>query len=130
MLALFFEAPANQLTLKLGKVVDEQLAVEMVHFVLKADGQKPVGINFKGISVTSQRTDTDMRSPLHLVVDVGQRQTAFFAGTASLGTQEFRIDENHGLITLLAHIEHEHSPMYIDLGSGETDSLGRVHGFQ
>src|SRR5450755_777197 len=119
LFALFFEAPANQLTLEFGKVVDEQLAVEMVHLVLKANGQKAVGVNFKRISVTSQRADTDMRSPLHLVIDVGHRQTTFFARTASLGTQEFRIDKNHGLIALLAHVENEQSPMHIHLSGGE-----------
>ena len=34
------------------------------------------------------------------------------------------------MIPLLAHVEHDHPPVYVDLGGGEPDALGGVHGLQ
>src|ERR1700679_1036873 len=51
--ALFFQPPANQLAFEFGEVVDEQLAFEVIHLVLDAHSQQPVGLHFKGLAVAA-----------------------------------------------------------------------------
>src|ERR1700722_11205093 len=93
LLSLFFQTPPDELTLEFREIVDEQLALEMVHLMLDANSQKPFRIHLERRPVESQGAHTDVGGTLHLVVHVGYRQTAFFTGTAPIRLQELRIDE-------------------------------------
>src|SRR3984893_6726445 len=124
LLSFFFQAAPDELALELREVVDEQLALEMIHLMLDANSQKSIRIHFKRLPVGPQGSHPDVGGALHLVEYVGYRQTTLFTGTASFGLQQFGVDEDHGLVTLLAHIEHDDAPMHVDLGGGEAHTLG------
>ena len=53
LLAILLELLADALALELGEVVDEELAVEMIDFVLDADGEQPVGLELERLARTS-----------------------------------------------------------------------------
>ena len=85
LLALFFQAPADQLALEFGQIIDEQLAFEMIHLVLDAHGQQAIGVHLERLAVATQRPHADMGRARQFVVDAGQRQTALFAGALPSG---------------------------------------------
>jgi hypothetical protein len=51
LLSLFFQAPSNELALEFRKIVDEQLALEMIHLMLDANSQKSIRIHFERLPV-------------------------------------------------------------------------------
>ena len=130
LLALLFQAPPNELSFEFGEVIDEQLALEMIHLMLDAHTQHALRVHLERHTVPIQCPHADMLGPLHFVVNVGQRQAPFLARTPSLRPEDFRIDEHHGPISFLAHVQNEHATMHVDLGGSKADALRGIHGFQ
>jgi len=50
-LSFFFQPPPDELTLEFREVVDEQLALEMIHLMLDANRQKSISIHFEWLPV-------------------------------------------------------------------------------
>src|SRR5580658_8567153 len=86
---LFCQTPANQFALELGQVIDEELAFEVIHFMLDADRQQSLRVHLERLAVAAQRAHANMRGARQFVVDAGQRQTPLFRGSGSLRLQQF-----------------------------------------
>ena len=59
------------------QVVDEQLAVEMIHLVLDAHGEQAVGVELDLLAVAVERAHADLVGARDLVEDARHRQAAF-----------------------------------------------------
>src|SRR5882672_12388730 len=88
LLAVFLESLADALSLELGEVIDEELAVEMIDLVLDAHCQQAVGVQFELLPLDVLRPDPDAGGALAFVEDPGHRQAALFAYCDSLLAQD------------------------------------------
>ena len=78
MLAVeLFQLLLDAVAFQRGQVVDEQLAVEVVAFVLDTYRQQVFGDQLKGLAVTVQGLDLDFGRSIDVFVEAGYRQTAF-----------------------------------------------------
>src|SRR5688572_21604604 len=75
---LLRELCANALLLELRKVLDEDLALEVIHLVLDANGEQPLRFQGEGIAVLIVRAHLAALRALHQLVDVRHREAAFF----------------------------------------------------
>src|SRR5947207_5271071 len=56
------------LALELGKIVDEELPLEVIHLVLDADREQSLGLKLERLAVAVERSNLDLRGPLDVVV--------------------------------------------------------------
>ena len=59
----FFQLGLDALAFEGGQVVHEELALEVVHFVLDTDGEDAFGFQFEGVAVPVQRLHADLAGP-------------------------------------------------------------------
>src|SRR5690349_8154007 len=76
LLALLVELLANALALEIGQVVDEQLAVEMIHLVLDAHGEDVLVVALEARAAAILEAHAHLGGALHLIEDPRHRQTA------------------------------------------------------
>src|SRR5438105_1335975 len=74
LLAVFVELLANPLALELREVVDEQLAIDVIHLMLNAHRQDIGVIALENGSSPVLRPDAHLRGSLDLVEDPGHRE--------------------------------------------------------
>ena len=79
----------------------------MVHFVLNAHGEQPVGVELERFAVLVLRANADPRGARHLVVVAGYGQAAFLAFGFAFGRQELRIDEYPQLVLGVGNVDHD-----------------------
>jgi hypothetical protein len=94
--ALFFQPPANQLPLELGEIIDEQLAFEMIHLMLDADGEQPLRIHFERFAVPAQRAHANMRGARQLVIDARAATNSPLRRDPSLPLQQLGLISTSG----------------------------------
>src|SRR5260370_29729273 len=102
-LALFFRLalrlellhpPADELALQRAQAIDEELALQVVHLVLHADGEQGVGrFLLLPLSVAVGVLDHDVAEARHLFVLVADGEAALGIGELALGDPEHRADE-------------------------------------
>src|SRR5262245_4809369 len=92
LLALLLELLPDAGALELGEVIDEQLALEMIHLVLDAHGEQPLGVELERLAGAIERTHADALGTGHLLVDSGDRQTALFHLLVAEARDDLRID--------------------------------------
>jgi len=67
----------------------------MVHFVLQADCQQPLGLEFKGLTMNVVGANADEIGPAHLIKNAWNRQAAFLMSNPLIGSLlNDRINEN------------------------------------
>ena len=128
--SLLLELAADPITLERGEIVDEQLAVEVIHFVLQANGQNAVELTLEDDAVTILRPHTDALRTLDRIEDAGDRQAALFHRANLAAPEDLRIDEHERLAAIVAHVHDDELPVHVDLGGGEADAGRRVHGLE
>src|SRR5262249_35453158 len=130
LLALLLQAPADELALQLGQIVDEELAFEVIHLVLDTHREHTLRVDLERLAVAIERMHANSGGALELGVDSRERQAPLLAGNPPLGRQDLRIDEHHRLIARLAHVEHQEPLVYVDLARRQPYTLGPIHGLK
>src|SRR5690606_39244794 len=74
--ALFLDPLADSLPLQVREVVHEQLALEVIDFVLDAYRQQPVDLELDRFAVQSQRAQADPLRAGHGLIESRDRQAA------------------------------------------------------
>src|SRR5882672_8557400 len=77
--AFLLEFLADALALELGQVIDEELALEVIDFVLDADPQQPYGLEFLPGTAQVLVLDPDPPRPLDVLENAGDRQAPLLA---------------------------------------------------
>ena len=81
---------AHHLALERRQVVDEHLAVQVIHLVLDAHREQAVGGELEGFAVAIERLDRDRVGAGDVGVDAGHRQAAFLVDLAALACSRSR----------------------------------------
>src|SRR6185437_3396677 len=130
LLAVLLQLLADALTLEIGKVVDEELAVEVIHLVLDADGENLLAVPLEEVAVAVLGTDTDPRGALHLLEIAGNGKAALLRGDLALPGQNLRVDEDQRIVVLGRDIDHQQALVHVDLRRGKANAGRGIHGLQ
>ena len=106
--------------------VDEEYAVEVVQFVLDADGQEVVRLQQHALAVAVGEFAFYIAGALHLALVVGHGKAALGAHYTALFFDDDGVDE---LEEAFAHVDDYDALGDADLGGGEADAVGGIHGF-
>src|SRR5258708_21573466 len=87
----FLELRADPVLLELGQVIDEDLALQMVHLVLDARGRHAGGIQREPRAVAIERGDGDALRALDIVVDARNRQASLLVHRDALESPDLRV---------------------------------------
>ena len=87
------------------QVFDEDLAEQMVHFVLDTHGEHAFGVQLERFATLVLRAHADSRGARHLVVVAGNGQAAFLALGFAFGRQDLGIDEYPQVVAGLGDID-------------------------
>src|SRR6185369_12313690 len=120
---------ADALLLELRQALDEHLALEMIHLVLDADRQQPLGFERKGVAIGVAGTHFHPFGALQRVVDAGHGKAAFLDVGDAASVQNLWIDQHHQRITALGNVDYDYPLVHIDLGRGKADAGSGIHGF-
>src|SRR6185312_15081805 len=130
LLAFLVELLADAVALDVGEVVDEELAVEMIHLVLQADREHSLEVALEPLAMAILGTDAHLRGALDLVEDAGDRQAPLLALRRALAAQDLGIHEHERLVVLLGDIDDEQPAADIDLRRREPDAGCGIHGLE
>src|SRR5262249_2719956 len=113
-----------------AQAIDEQHAIQVIHFVLHGAGEEPFAGEHHGLALLTQRTHVDLGGALEAVVDAGNRETALVVVLGARGVLVHGIDESdvQHLLALLGNAEHGDAQAHAHLGRGEADAIVGVHG--
>ena len=78
------ECAAHELAFERAEVVDEELAVEVVDFVLEGAGVKTFARGFERLTIQAYSLDFDPSIALDIAEQVGKAQTALLADLLAL----------------------------------------------
>ena len=112
-------------------MIEEQHTVQMVHLVLQADGEKPVGLQRLLRAMLVEIFGLDGFGAFHIVPDFGHRQAALFHHFGLVrGPGDDGIDEDARVLASVAlvDIHHQHALGHADLDGGQADAVGVIHG--
>src|SRR5437773_988655 len=130
LLALLLELLANALALEVREVVDEELALEMIHLVLDAHGKDVLEVALEEVAVAVLGAQPDLRRALDLVEDPRHRQAPLLGTRFALAREDLRVDDREGLIALRGKVDDEEALVHVDLGGREPDAGRAVHGLE
>jgi len=68
-----------------AEMVDHELAIEMIGFVLNGDRQQPFGFELERLAVFVERFDRDPFGPIDILTDTGKREAALVENSFTLG---------------------------------------------
>lgn len=102
----------------------------MVHFMLDADRQQAVGLQFKGFAVAVQRLHPDAVMAGDVFKMAWHRQAAFKVFLAAAQRFESWIDEYQRRVLFFGNIQYQQALVYIHLGCRKTNAGGGVHGLK
>ncbi len=108
-------------------MLNKDLSLQMVQFMLQAHGQETFGCLGLHLPVEIHIADDNVLGALNLVVNAGHRQTAFLADLHAIAFKEFGVDQNKQLILALGGVNDNYAFVHIDLRSGQTDPRRLVH---
>ncbi len=110
---------------------DEDLAVQMIDFMLQTDGKQPLGFDQAHLSIQVEVTDRNTFRTLDLVVDAWHREAAFLSDlSVGAAFQNFGVDQRQQLVASLRNVDHDQPFMYINLSRCEPDAWRLVHRFR
>jgi hypothetical protein len=111
-------------------MVHEQRALEVIHLVLQADRQQPLGLDLAHGAGLVEIARAHAAWARDLGVMLGQRQTALLEGHPFLRCpDDLRIGHAHrrALAVLLGHVEDDDAQGLADLRRRQPDPRGGVH---
>ena len=111
------------------QMIHEQGADQVVHLVLQADRRQSTELGLLGVAVAIEAAYANLRGSLHFGIQSWQGQTAFLHDADCIAAQDLWIDEDARRFGLPGSVQYDHLQMDIDLGSGQTDALRRLHRF-
>src|SRR6185369_4384939 len=129
-LGLLHRLLLQSLAFELRQVVDEQLPLEMIHLVLDADREEPLGLELERLAVAVERADFDLRSAIDVVVELGHGQAAFLGIRRAFGAQDLGVDQAMRLRSVRRDVADQDPLVNIDLGRGQTDARRGIHGLE
>jgi len=88
---LFLEFGLDAILLEAGQVVDKDLALEVIHFMLDADGQQALRFQSEVTAIEPLSPYLDAFSAFDLVINSGNREATLFAILQSVPLQNLRI---------------------------------------
>src|SRR5262249_20189832 len=112
------------------QVVDEELAVEVVHLVLDAHGEQAFGIELERNAFTIECAHAHALRTYDAFVEAGHRKAPLLESLRPVPNDDLRIDESKGTIALLRDVRHEDAPVNVDLRRSQTDPGCGIHGFE
>src|ERR1044071_666111 len=121
---------ANALLLELRQVLDEHLALQVIHLVLDADREQPLSLERESGAVLVIGANLDPLGTLDQLVDRRQRKAAFLDVGDAYRLHDLWIDQNDEGIAPLGDVDHDDLLVDVDLGRRETDTGGRIHGLR
>ena len=110
-------------------MLDEDLAAQMVDFVLQADGEQVRRLDRPRLAVEVEIAHDDVLGAFDLVVDAGHRQTALLADLNAVALDDLRIDQHQQLVPLFRDVDDDDAFVHVDLRRGQTDARRFVHRF-
>ena len=126
---MFLKLGLDALLLEARQIVDEDFALEVIHFVLDANRQELVCDAGERLSVQIERANGDALGALDRLVDSGNRQAAFLTLLGAFPADNFRVDQNQELVPALGGIDDDHPLVHVDLRCRQTHPGCGVHGF-
>jgi len=127
---LFLKFRLDAKLLEPREIVDEDLAFQMIHLVLDAEGKQFLGMQSERLSLDVESTHRYPFSTLDCVVYSGYRKTALLPVLSSLSRDNLGVYQDQELITSLGGIDDYHPLVYIHLRRGEAKARGCIHGFR
>src|SRR5262245_12045851 len=118
---LLRELRADALLLELRQVLDEHLALQVIHLMLNANGDQALRLQRKGIAVRVMGADLDALGARDQLVDAGQREAALLDVGHSDRLDDLGIDQHHEGIASLGHVHDDDLLVDVHLGRGKTD---------
>src|SRR6185437_12073054 len=119
LLALLLELLADALTLEAREIVDEELAVDVVHLVLNADGEQLLAVTLEDVAVAVLGAHPDLRGALDLIEVSGHREAPFLGRDLAFAREDLRVDEDQRIVAVGRDID-DHEPLVdVDLSRGE-----------
>src|SRR5882672_145948 len=115
------------LALELGQVVDEELAVQVIHLVLDADGQQTFRLELERLAGPVERAHLDLGGAVDVVVELRHRQAPFLGVGRALGAHDFGVDQAKRLLVLGPEVADKDSLVNIDLRRGKADAGCGIH---
>ena len=126
---LFFQLLLDPVALEGRQIIDEQLAVEVIAFVLNAHRQQAFGNQLEGLAVTVEGLDFDFLRAIDVFVEARHRQAAFLILLNFVGQGlELGVDKHQRFILVFGQVHHHQALVYIHLGGRQADAGGVVHG--
>src|SRR5574341_1242220 len=126
---LLGELRADALLLQLREVLDEHLALQVIHLVLDAHSEQALRLERERIAVSIVRAHLDPFCALDELVNSGHRQAAFLDVGHPGRLDDLGVDQNHQRVAALGNIDHDDALGHIDLDCRKPDSRRGVHGF-
>src|SRR5262245_21018278 len=127
---LLGELGADALLLELREMLDEYLALQVIHLVLDADRQQPLGFQRERLAVLVVGAHFHALGTLHELVDTGHRKTVFLDVGLASRFDNLRIDQHYQRVVALGDVDDDHPLVHVDLSRREADPRRRVHGFR
>ncbi len=98
--------------------------------MLYADRKQAIGFKLDRIALAIERVHHDSLGSGHALEESGHRQAALICLLFATAGQNARVDQAKRLVSALRDIDDDGALIDIDLGRGEADTGGRVHGFE
>lgn len=127
---LFMGLGPDALALQAGEIIHEEFTIQMIYFVLNANGEKVIGFLFERLSIFIKGSDPDPFSALDVFTNIGNGQAALFHLDDPVLRGDRGVNQAQGLICLPGYIDDDYSFWNTDLGSCKTDTLGGIHGME
>ena len=98
----------DAVALERAQVVDEDLAHQVIHLVLDADGRQALGVELVGLAVAAERAHAHAGVALDLLVDLRHRQAALLAQDPVVGAgDQLGVDQHARLVVRLGGVHHD-----------------------
>ena len=129
---LLFQLLADARALQLREVVDEQLALEVIHLVLDADREQPVGLELERLAVAVECAHARCVSARAVNVSKmpGTDRQPSSASTVPSRSRISGLMKASGCGSVLRHVDDQHSLVDVDLRRGQADARRRIHGLE
>lgn len=127
-----FDFAFHQIALQRTDMADIKLAVQVIGFVEESAGEQIFSRFFVDFAFRVLGADRHDLGPRDVLAEVGDAEAAFALRMAAFGVNDFRVDQDKlGVeIFLESYVNDGDATGDADLRSGQTDSVGRVHGLE
>src|SRR3989441_2336909 len=126
----FLKFRLDALLLEARKIVHEDFALEVIHFVLDADREQLLGGEREGPPRHAERVHRHALGALNGFVDSWNRETSFLAILDTFSCNDLRVDQHQQLVAGLRSVDHDYPFVHVDLRRREPDPGRSVHRFR